>query len=262
MNDISHLEQIRIACTYLKTDHQISQKGLTEILTKRESFRSPRNSQIFISEQTLSSYLTATDYYRGVTEGKAIQIINAINRFIEQEYKYIFDSSEKKYIPISQINTLQYKHKLEALIGVWEAYSWDYSTTIEKDEGYVHAFRIWIRGTEDIISSTHETNFEKGRMYLVTPEKACMEISDESRKAFFIVNFGSATADFLKNKQSFTFIYADTGIFSLRTGVVVLRRTNNILYEDIVCTSKPVSHLNDHLSDLEKTLKGKQIVIP
>jgi len=259
--DLYLLERIRKALFFLRREHgKTQEKVIDEINAKNKRPEKFRDTDNVLSASTVSSYKKATIFANGLNSAKAFQIVKMLEGYIETTFEYMWSPSEKRYVSIKEEDLKKHKDKLEALIDTWEAYTWDSEASKLKQEGFIHCFRLKIESPEKVICSTKDTPEFTGKMFLIGIDKVCIEIFHATRKAFFILHFGSAEASNIKNTKIFFLVYVDSGRFTSRCGKLAIRRTDRT-YEDIICESFPALELESLWHGLSQDLCEKQFIL-
>lgn len=254
------LERISKAIEFLTIQKGLNQTEIVEKLNRENKTRKQfRGSDKAYSTSTLSSYRTAKSYTTGLNPRKGTQILKGLESLLSP-YNAAWDENSKKFTEIDEDTINLNAEKLSAFFGTWEAYSWDSNLSQIKKKGYIHCFKLKIESLSSVICTTEEAVFTTGRLYLVGTEKVCIEISNNSRRAYFMTHFGSVEDHNLKSSNTFSLAYVDSGRYRVKAGVAMIKRTNK-KYEEILCHSKTILQLKSLLPDAENFLKNKQLLL-
>ncbi len=260
MGDLTILKRIKKAWEYLKGKGN-SQIQIVALLN--DKFRKDkiyRGTDKFISTSTFNTYINATNYINSVNESRAWLIVRALEEYLRDDFEMMWDETHEQLVSISEADLRKNIRRIEALFGTWEAYSWDLKLSEDKKEGYIHSFKVKIEEAGSVLCSTQGTTFKNGKIYLIGIDKACIELSNSGRKAFFILDIGSDEVEDIRNRKQFKLAYVDSGQYTVRSGLIAMRKTD-IDYDNIACESKPVVELKEHWPELKDILQDKQFVL-
>lgn len=150
--------------------------------------------------------------------------------------------------------------RLKALIGTYEAYSWDTNASLKEHEGIIHYFKIQVNDINDIECKTENTSFKSSAVSFIGTDKVSVELTNDHRKVFLIIQIGNGTAEDLKTTNRFYLAYTDSGRIKIKSGLAIIERTDQV-YGEIKVGIKKINEYAQRDSFFTEFLKEKQMIV-
>ncbi|MGC4100867.1 hypothetical protein [Ferruginibacter sp.] len=239
---------IRLCKAIVVLREKYSEPQIREIASTSLSFR--LSNDLFSKMQGAHSN---EEYRKSVAEPRYSEVLTILDERILEEFGLVWDGED-----YGKIEATINDPRIDALIGRWQCYSWDYkaSNNPEKIE-YIHHFKVDIISRNKIICNTQKGAFIGTNIISISDNRVAVEISEIRRKVFFVIDIGNGSFESLLKETIFYVVYADSARDIPKAGVAIFQRSQEE-YSNLIVGSKDVSSMEQ--KDFVRQLRGKQVM--